>query len=45
MGKNNGQPKLDLSRVKHKETPVSMKEAPKDVIPIDWVIPIKNRIE
>ena len=43
MNKNNGYHNLDLSRIKNTETAMSMKEAFKDVAPMDWGIPIENR--
>lgn len=42
MNKNNGYHNLDLSRIKHTETTMSMKEALKDVAPMDLGIPIEN---
>lgn len=45
MSKNKGYPKPYLGRIKHKETPMSMKEAVKDVTQVNWGIPIENRKE
>ena len=33
---NNYYAKLDMSKIKHKATPVPMKEPLKDVTPMDW---------
>ena len=43
MSKYKGYSKLYLSRTKHKETPMSMKEAFKDVALMDGGIPKENR--
>lgn len=36
MGDKNNYPKLDLSKLKHKELPLSIGEALKGIIPMDW---------
>ena len=38
MSDKNNHPKIDLSKLKHKELPLSIEEALKDEIPMDWSV-------